>query len=180
MNTRKQIRLPNYDYSDNGAYFITICTKDKKKVLGKVVGDGILDVPQSNVIGKENVCVRLLKFGIIVEKAIEFLNEHNDNIDVEKYVIMPNHIHLIVMVNVAQGTSGKPSPTLNNINTRPNEIIPTLISSLKRYTNKQCGVDIWQRSYIDHVIRNERDYLEHWQYIDNNPLKWEFDKYFSE
>ncbi|MEE1318810.1 MAG: transposase [Ruminococcus sp.] len=171
MNTRKQIRLQNYDYSENGAYFITICTKDKKQIFGRVVGDGILDVPQDNVVEKENVYIRLSEVGKIVKQAIEYINEHNKNVDVKKYVIMPNHIHLIVMVNVANGTSRKPSPTLNNITTRQNEIIPKLISSLKRFTNKQCGFDIWQRSYIDHVIRNEQDYLKHLEYIDNNPIR---------
>ena len=105
MITRKQIRLQNYDYSENGAYFITICTKDRKQALGQIVGDGI--------------------------------------------------------------------------NTRQNEIIPKIISSLKRFTNKQSGFEIWQRSFLDHVIRNEKDYLEHWEYIENNPLKWELDKYFN-
>ncbi len=176
---RKQVRLQNYDYSENGAYFITICTKDKKQTLGKIVGDGILDVPPSNVVYKDNVCIKLSEFGKIVKQSIEYINEYNDNVGIEKYVIMPNHIHLIIMIHSAQGTSGKPSPTLNNINTRQNEIIPKLVSSLKRFTNKQCNADLWQRSYTDHVIRNEKDYIEHWEYIDNNPLKWKLDKYYT-
>ena len=178
MNTRKQIRLQNYDYSENGAYFITICTKDKKQTLGEIVGDGILDVPPSKVVYKNNVYIKLSEFGKIVKQSIEYINLNNSDIDIEKYVIMPNHIHLIITINSAQGTSGKPSPTLNNINNRQNEIIPKLVSSLKRFTNKQCDTDLWQRSYIDHIIRNEKDYLEHLQYIDNNPLKWKLDKYY--
>ena len=179
MNTRKQIRLQNYDYSENGAYFITICTKDRKQTLGQIVGDGIPDVPQSNGMYKDNVYVQLSEVGKIVKQSIEYLNAHNDNIDVEKYAIMPNHVHLIIMVDSAQGTSGNRSPTLNDINTRQNEIIPKVISSLKRFTNKQSGFEKWQRSFLDHVIRNEKDYLEHWEYIENNPLKWELDKYYT-
>ena len=128
MDTRKNIRLQNYDYSNNGAYFVTICTKDKKPTLCKIVGDGIPDVPQCNVIERENVKVRLTNVGYIVKETIEFLNEHNENIDVEKYVIMPNHIHLLISISSDNGTSGKPSPTQNNINTRANELIPKLIS----------------------------------------------------
>ena len=104
MNTRKQTRLQNYDYSENGAYFITICTKDRKQTLGQIVGDGILDVPQSNGIYKDNVYVQLSEVGKIVKQSIEYLNEHNDNIDVDKYVIMSNHIHLIIVVNSVQYT----------------------------------------------------------------------------
>ena len=210
MNTRKQVRLQNYNYSENGAYFITICTKDKKQTLGNIVedgnvtlhpnreekfykketlrfrpqplcdivGDGILDVPPSNVIYKDNVYVILSEFGKIVKHSIEYLHQHNNNIDVEKYVIMPNHIHLIITIHSAQGTSGKPSPTINIINTRQNEIIPKFVSALKRFTNKQCDTDLWQRSYTDHVIRNNQDYLNHVEYIENNPLKWELDKYY--
>lgn len=178
MNTRKQIRLQNYNYSENGAYFITICTKDKKQTLGKIVGDGILDVPPCNVVYKDNVYVKLSEFGKIVNQSIEYLHQHNNNVSVEKYVIMPNHIHLIITVHSAQGTSGKPSPTMTIINTRQNEIIPKFVSALKRFTNKQCATDLWQRSYIDHVIRNNQDYLKHLEYIENNPLKWKLDKYY--
>ena len=137
MNTRKIIRLQNYNYSENGAYFVTICTKDKKPTLSKIVGDGILDVPQCKVIERENVKVRLTDVGNIVKETIEYLNEHNKNIDIEKYVIMPNHIHLLISVNSDNGASGKPSPTENNIKIRANEVIPKLISSLKRFSNKK-------------------------------------------
>ena len=162
MNTRKNIRLQNYNYSNNGVYFVTICTKDKRPTLSKIVGDGILDVPQCNVIEKENVKVRLTNVGNIVKEIIEHLSKHNRNIEIEKYVIMPNHIHLLISISSDNGTSGKPSPTQNNIKTRANEVIPKLISSLKRYSNKKTGVDLWQRSYYDHIIRDEKDYQAKW------------------
>lgn len=74
----------------------------------------------------------------------------------------------------------KPSPTENGDKTRANEIIPKLISSLKRYTNKQAVIDLWQRSYYDHIIRTQNDYDKIWKYIDTNPLKWELDKYYMQ
>lgn len=78
------------------------------------------------------------------------------------------------------GTSGKPSPTKSEDETLANEIIPKLVSSLKRYTNKQAGIDLWQRSYYDHIIRTQKDYDQIWEYIDTNPIKWEIDKYYTE
>ena len=182
MNNRKQIRLKDYDYSENGAYFVTICSKNKEALFGKVVGDGILDVPLAERDDNGNVYVKLSNLGNTVQKTIEYIDEHNENIEIEKYVIMPNHIHLIITVNRINdkgfGTSGKPSPTENGDKPRANEIIPKLVSSLKRYTNKQSGIDLWQRSYYDHIIRTQKDYDEIWEYIDTNPIKWEMDKYY--
>ncbi len=70
------------------------------------------------------------------------------------------------------------SPTENLVDNRPNQIIPKFVSSLKRFTNKSVGYDIWQRSYYDHIIRNLNDYQRIWKYIDTNPLKWELDEYY--
>ena len=81
---------------------------------------------------------------------------------------MPNHIHLLIMVYNCD----------NAITSGANSAIPRLISTLKRFVNKEVGIDVWQRSYHDHIVRNERDYDEIWQYIDENPLKWKLDCYY--
>ena len=162
--SRKRNRLEYYDYSQSGAYFITICTKDKRCVLGKaVVGGGALDVPE----------MRLSALGIIVDDEIKKSAGIYENIKVDKYIIMPNHIHMILIVenDNKKGTSGAPSPT--------NETVPSFVSMLKRFTNKKAGRSLWQRSYHDHVIRNEKDYERIWNYIDTNLFKWEQDCYFS-
>lgn len=180
--TRKVMRLQNYDYSENGAYFITICTQDKLKSLGTVIGDCNPDVPkngaQPKVVGYNDVYVKLSQTGIIVKQTIDFLNSNYSNIEIDKYVIMPNHIHLIVVINSNDGTFCKPFPAQNSIRNRTNEKIPKFVSSLKRYTNKQAGLQIWQRSYNDHIIRNKADYERIWNYIDTNPIKWNLDKYY--
>ena len=99
---RKSTRLRDYDYSQKGAYFLTICVKDRQGLLGSVVGRGILDAP----------LVELSKFGETLEESIEFVNNEKSRIDIHKYVIMPNHIHMIVVVRDLQGgASGKPRPT---------------------------------------------------------------------
>ncbi len=139
--TRKPNRLENYDYSQNGAYFITVCTKNRKRILSNIVGDDAHIVPQ--------------KYGMVVEKYIRNVPE------IEKYVIMPDHIHMIIKIN--NGTMWASSPTNR---------VATIVRSLKTLTTKEIGKPIFQRSYYDHVIRNQEDYNEIWEYIENNPKKY--------
>ena len=162
MESRKNLRLKGFDYNQEGIYFITICTKDRVNFLGRVaVGGGVPDAP----------FVLLSEYGKIVLEQIEEMTRVYSGIDIPKYVIMPNHIHLLISLN-AGGPSGTPAPT--------NARIPALISVFKRFTNQKCGISLWQRSYHDHVIRDDTDYLMHWQYIDSNPAAWTEDEYFSE
>ena len=105
------------------------------------------------------------------------MNETYDSIQTEKYVIMPNHIHLLIYISnkeevFGKGTSRTPSPT--------NALIPQYISTLKRLCNKEFGQNIWQRSYHDHVIRDCADHDLIWQYIDTNPARWEQDRFYTE
>ena len=85
---RKPNRLQGYDYSANGVYFVTICTQNKECVLSRIVGDGVLDVPK----------MMLSKYGKAVDEQIALMNSMYDNVIVEKYVIMPNHIHLLIRI----------------------------------------------------------------------------------
>ena len=103
------------------------------------------------------------------------MNSKHKNISIEKYVIMPNHIHLIIkIVNESNiGMSQAPYPTAN-------AIIPKFISLLKRYCNREFGNNIFQRSFHDHIIRGENDYLKIWNYIDTNPQKWNEDCFYTE
>ena len=85
----------------------------------------------------------------------------------DKYIIMPNHIHLLIVINNGDGTLRTASPT-----------IPRVIHGLKVVTTKQIGYIIWQRGYHDHIVRKEDEYMGIWQYIDENPAKWAEDKYY--
>ena len=98
-------------------------------------------------------------------------NNRIPGITVDKFVIMPDHIHLIVLVNetATKGTSRAPSPT--------NAVIPHLVSTFKRFCHRDVGEKFSQRSYYDHVIRNQQDSDEIWQYIENNPRKWFLQKH---
>ena len=157
---RKSLRLKNYDYSLPGSYFITICTRNRIPLLSEIVGGGALDAPS----------VRLTDAGIITQKHIERISDLYTDIAVDKYVIMPNHIHMILTILEETGTSRAPSPT--------NSIVAKTVSTMKRFIGKELGYSVFQRSFYDHIIRNEQDYLEIWNYIDTNPIRWQEDRFY--
>ena len=162
LPSRKPIRLKGYDYGQNGAYFITVCVKDRKQILSNIiVGAGVLDCPN----------VQLLKHGEIADTYLRQLDDFYENICVDKYVIMPNHIHFIL--RVTNGQSRTPAPT------RGNAAVAQFVSTFKRFCNKEYGENIWQSRYYDHIIRGEHDYAEIWRYIDENPHKWTLDEYYQ-
>lgn len=144
---RKYPRLKEYNYSKKNFYFITICTDQKKCIFGKPTDISIL--------------------GKIAEDTLKDTQKHFSNIRIDKYVIMPNHIHVIFEVT-ADGN--------NLINA---------IGSFKSATTKkihkiQPDLAVWQRSFHDHVIRNQKSYEGIWKYIDENPLKWEEDCFYQD
>ena len=157
MEKRKPTRLKEYDYSVPGAYFVTVCTKDRKELLSRItVGDDALIVPQNH----------LSDYGLICDKYIKNMNVIYENVSVDKYIIMPNHIHLLMTIH---GTMKASSPTKN---------IGSIIRSFKTMVTREIGSSIFQRSYHDHIVRNHEDYLSIWQYIEENAAKWQSDRYF--
>ena len=158
LPNRKPNRLPQFDYSTPGAYFITICTKDRQKMLWENVGASIAR-PQAP---------QLSRAGQIVEQAIRNIASHYPAIAVDHYVVMPNHIHLLLQIRTDE--SGRPmvAPTIS-----------TVVQQMKGYVTKQLGVSIWQKLFHDHVVRNEKDYQIIWEYIENNPIRWELDCFYD-
>ena len=161
---RKSTRLKNFDYSTTGAYFITLCTLNRQRMLSRIVGGDVLDAPQG---------VELLPYGKVADKYIKEINSHSDVVTVEKYVIMPNHIHIMLFVNES-GASRTSPPT------RQHSAVSQFVSTLKRFCNKEYGKNIWQRHYYDHIIRNRDDYDEHIKYIHENPIRWYYDDLYVE
>jgi putative transposase len=151
---RKQNRLKNYDYSTNGAYFITICVNNQINLLWE------------NEFFSTGENIKLSDAGIIVDKAINNIHVVYPNVQVDKYTIMPNHIHMILLLL----TDWRPmvAPTISQV-----------VNQMKGYATKHIGKAIWQKSFHDHIIRNECDYLEIWEYININPLKWRDDNYYQ-
>ena len=159
---RKQNRIPEYDYSQTGAYFVTICTRDRQRILSSIVGDDAHIVPKA--------------YGRIAEKYIRNVPE------IEKYVIMPDHIHMIIRLDNGSMWASTPTDTTEPLRVgadahiRPKNRIASIVRSIKTLTTKETGKSIFQRSYYDHVIRNQQDYNEIWEYIENNPGKWAIQK----
>ncbi len=146
---RKQLRLPDYNYSGAGVYFVTICTKNRAQILSRVVGDDAHIVPTP--------------IGRVVERHLLSIP------GIETYVIMPNHIHMLV--RITGGPMWASAPTGS---------IPSLVRSFKTLVTKSVGQPLFQRSYHDHIVRNEQDYRDAWQYIENNPAQWRLDELYSD
>ena len=158
---RKNLRLRNYDYSQAGYYFVTICTKDKQKLLSSIVKGSSIDA----------ATVELTSIGKEIVKTIDFIENQGAHILFDKYVIMPNHLHAIIVLLGLPGGDGTPP-------------LQKIIGQLKSFTNRRYneinrtkGLILWQRSFYDHIIRDDKEYQEIWNYIDANPAKWEKDKY---
>ncbi len=162
LKKRKTPRLQGFDYNSVGIYFTTICTKNRRCMLSQIVGTGVPDCPQ----------IKLTKYGEIAEKYIKQLNDFYDHISVEDYVIMPNHIHILLFV-MENGQSRTPVPT--NID-RANSTFSKFISTFKRFCNKEYGENIWQDRANDHIIRNRQDYDAHLRYIHDPPIRWCYDE----
>ena len=137
---RKPNRLPNYDYSQAGYYFITLCTKDKQPLFWQPsVGADIIRPPQG---------IQLSSIGRVVDEAIRAIPAHYPNVALDKFVVMPNHIHLILALAEPDG----------RIISAPTKPLSTVIGSMKRAAARRAGIPLWQKSFHDHVIRGEADY----------------------
>ena len=162
---RKTTRLKSADYDRNQVVFLTICTKERRCILSRIVGTGVLDGPK----------IELTEYGKIAEKYINQLNNFYNDLSVESYVIMPNHIHILLWVKGNEnGPSRTPVPTVQNT------IPAKFLSTFKRFCNKECGKNIWQYRSNDHIIRNREDYEEHLRYIYENPTRWCYDELYIE
>ena len=157
LPSRKNYRLKNFDYNTNGTYFVTVCVKDRKRILSEIVGAGVPDCPK----------IELLTHGIVADRYIKQFNDFYDYISVDKYIIMPDHIHLLLTVNQKEQ-----SKTCVSASDSKNSVIAKFVSTFKRFCNKEFGENIWQARYYDHIIRNQTDYNETYEYIENNPLNW--------
>jgi REP element-mobilizing transposase RayT len=160
---RRSIRLKDYDYSQAGAYFVTICTYNKEWIFGNVVnGEMMLD-----------------EYGKVAREEWDRSAEIRREVELDFFVVMPNHIHGIVVIvesNVgATGRSPLPKgPTPKSIGA----MVAGFKSAATRRINELRGTPyklVWQRNYYEHVIRNEDNLNEIREYIVNNPLKWDLD-----
>jgi putative transposase len=175
---QRSIRLRDFDYSRAGYYYVTICTFDDECLFGLVV----------------NGQIELNTLGNIVKMELMKTAQVRDNVILDAFVIMPNHIHAIIILNAdadsmrKRGTARR-APTKTH-KTHPYErfgkpvvgSLPTVIRSFKSAVTKHInelrhtpGIPVWQRGYFEHVIRNDSDLRRIREYIVTNPLKWELD-----
>ena len=158
---RKRLRLPEYDYAQPGYYFITVCTRERKQeVLCSIE-------PAVGAIINRPPRISLTPLGRIVNETIRAIPDHYPGILVDQFIIMPDHVHLILSFrNIGPDGRQIAAPTP----------LSKIIQQMKRIASKQAGVPLWQKGFYDHVIRNDVDLANDRQYIRNNPLKWLQDK----
>ena len=157
MINRKRNRLKYYDYSNVGWYYVTICTKDHQRYFGKIKKDKMI----------------LNEVGNIVDKYFQEIPDHFPNVELDEYIIMPNHIHGIIINN-----------TVGDENLHPlqhNTNLSNVIKGFKIGVTKWCKEHNysnfkWQRSFDDRIIRNEEELFNIRNYIVQNPLKWDIEE----
>ena len=164
---RKQIRLTHYDYSPPGAYFITICTAGREKLFWEADENNC--EPGGASVGAACGRPPLSEIGVKLDREIQNLSTVYEFVCADKYVIMPDHIHMIITISQREAGRPQAAPTISRI-----------INQFKGAVTKAVGRPIWQKGYYDHVIRNEQDYLDIWDYIDTNPVQEREVKFFSE
>lgn len=173
FNRRKLLRLKDYDYSQAGYYFVTICVQDRKEVLGKIVGNDALVVPSP-----------------IGEKVIDCWNnisKFNENVETDIFCLMPNHIHgIIIIENDNEDVEFEKKYGFETAERRGRRSLQGIIKDFKSITTRYYNslVDdslkntLWQKSYYERVIRDDKELQGLREYIYNNPLQWELDEYY--
>lgn len=167
LSERKSIRLRGYDYSNPGAYFVTVCTQKRQCLFPFAVG--------AAPCGRPNPARE------IAEEWLEKLTDKYPGVLLEKYVVMPNHIHLLLRFVSWEEAGGHMGPPLQEVLDWYKTMTTNAYIRAVKSGRLPCFQGrIWQRGYYEHVIRNERDYLEIWRYIDQNPARWNEDEYYAE
>ncbi len=185
LPVRKHIRLKNYDYSSYGYYFITICTKNRECLFGDI----------------SNNIMTLSDYGLIAENNIISIPEHIKNVRIDNYIVMPNHVHILLIVDnddnlnvatryiVSDNSDKSPiytnnmkderTPYMVSLQQKSKQIVPKTIQQYKASVSRNIGIaGLWQSKYHDHIIRNETEYQKIWQYIYENPIRWTTDKFY--
>lgn len=176
---RKQTRLRYFDYGNTGAYYVTICTHERKEIL--------------SAIDKENI--HLTTIGRIVEEELQRTSSMRDNISLGEYVIMPNHIHIIMMFHdrTAVVLEEQPDSALRRFGGSHGGSLSSIIGNFKSAVTSRVRKDVearraclppnppedeikvWQRGFYEHIIRDEKDLLRITDYIMTNPITWHYD-----
>jgi len=172
-HVRRSLRLPGHDYASPGAYFITVCTRERVCLFGEV-HDG-----QMHLCGP----------GEIVRTVWQNLPNHFPDVDVDALVVMPNHLHAILVLQPAVGAKHPELPDASPlpVSTRPHgtrpRSIPAMVQNAKSVAAREIdrlrrtpGAPVWQRGYFEHIVRTPDELGRLRQYIETNPLRWGLDR----
>ena len=163
---RKLTRLKGYDYSTPGAYFITICTHNKSCLFCRIL----------QAAPNEEIRIQYSPIGKIAKECLIDIESHYEKLKIDNWVIMPNHIHMLVRIEERADSA----PTENRYD------ISNVVGKFKAAVTRNVGNafmhsgKIWQSSFHDHIVRDERDYQMIWQYISGNPSKWLEDCFYAQ
>ncbi|MEW6201155.1 MAG: transposase [bacterium] len=168
VHHRRSIRLKDYDYSQDGAYFITICTNNRQCLFGKVL----------------NFEMRLNEMGMIAQQCWDEIPQHFPNAILDEYIVMPNHIHGIILLNDNECGGECRGEKFFAPTTRPHGTSKTVGSIVRgfkigvtKWVRKNTNIHtIWQRNYYEHIISSEDELNRIGEYICNNPTIWQFDR----
>ena len=171
IHHRRSIRLPSYDYAARGGYYVTICAQEREPVFGRI-RDGKMVLNEA---------------GKIVEHTWFGLPRHNDHIELDEFVVMPDHFHGIIHI---VGAGSKPAPDSApdrgyamcprgaGLEPAPTHGLPEIVRQFKTFSarrinaaNNTLGMPVWQRNYYEHIIRNETELNQIRRYIQENPLR---------
>ena len=151
--------MENYTYDSCGAYFLTICTAKRQNYFWSKVGA---------TIGRPEDIV-LSSYGKVVDDAVHNIPTVYPSILIDQYIIMPDHLHLLLIIRADEYGRPMVAPTMSRV-----------VQQFKGYVTKRIGFPIWQKLFFDHIIRNEQDYEEHIKYICENPMRLQYKSLFSD
>jgi REP element-mobilizing transposase RayT len=151
---RRWVRLREYDYSTPGAYFVTICADGRRCIFGS----------------SEDASIRLTSWGAMARTEWERLGKRWSNVSIDEFVVMPNHIHGLVLII----DNGERAPKLGSIvNAFKGDVVKRV-----RDVSGNSSMALWQRSYYDHIVRDQDELDRIREYIRNNPAQWAEDEYY--
>lgn len=158
---RQSIRIARFNYSQPGYYFVTICTKNREEYFGSV----------------ETAKTILSEIGEVAERCLKEISNHFQNVELDEYTIMPNHVHGIIIIRDSSRVGNAELRSLQEDRTKM--VLPKVVHGYKSSVTRtlgKMGIEFaWQKSYYEHIIRNEPSLNRIREYIQNNPLQWELD-----
>lgn len=159
IHDRKSYRLPGWDYSAGGIYFITICSRERECIWGEIKDDEMV----WNVMGA------------LIDEELEESFKIRQELDSYYWVVMPNHLHALIHLRNSEKRGFSPQ-NIKYKKMRPKSL-SSFVAGFKSHITRRIGHSIWQKGFHDHHIRNEKEYIKKQEYILNNPKSWDEDEH---